>query len=274
MDNLFSIGKISKLFKISVSSLRHYEDLGLLTPEYISRDSGYRYYSTAQFEVLNTIRYLRALDMPLNEITDFLKNRNIENIEQKLKSQKEQIAEKQAELDRIAKKIDNRLKSIQSAKNSHIDEIVLTELPPCRAIRMESHLEIKNFLDMETPIRRLEQDQPEALVFLGKVGIGICAENLKRHKFTEYDNIFLLLDNEDKYAGNAELLKETCCVQTRFRGSHDSACKSYEKLLDFIEKNGLTVNAPSREITLIDYGLTSDTEKFVTEISIPIQNPD
>ena len=65
--NLFPIGEVSKLFHISVSSLRHYEHIGLLTPEYISSDSGYRYYGTEQFEVLNTIRYLRALDMPLSD---------------------------------------------------------------------------------------------------------------------------------------------------------------------------------------------------------------
>ena len=62
--NLFPIGEVSKLFHISVSSLRHYENIGLLNPAYISPDSGYRYYGTEQFEVLNTIRYLRALDMP------------------------------------------------------------------------------------------------------------------------------------------------------------------------------------------------------------------
>ena len=33
--NLFTIGEVSKLFHISVSSLRHYEHIGLLTPEYI-----------------------------------------------------------------------------------------------------------------------------------------------------------------------------------------------------------------------------------------------
>ena len=53
---LFPIGEVSKLFHISVSSLRHYETIGLLTPAYISPDSGYRYYGPEQFEVLNTIR--------------------------------------------------------------------------------------------------------------------------------------------------------------------------------------------------------------------------
>lgn len=87
-EQLFSIGEVARLFHMSVSSLRHYESLGLLSPEYINPDSGYRYYSTRQFEVLNTLRYLRALDMPLPEIADFLQNRDVETIEQKLRQQK------------------------------------------------------------------------------------------------------------------------------------------------------------------------------------------
>ena len=46
------------------------------------------------FEVLNTIRYLRALDMPLTEIEDFLKNRDISKIEE-LVQQKKIVLEKQ-----------------------------------------------------------------------------------------------------------------------------------------------------------------------------------
>ena len=44
----------------------------------------------------------------------------------------------------------------------------------------------------------------------------------------------------------------------------------YEKLMDYVEEHKLKVNGFSREITMIDYGLTNDTEKFVTEISIPV----
>ena len=106
--NLFPIGEVSRLFHISVSSLRYYENIGLLTPEYVSPDSGYRYYGTEQFEVLNTIRYLRALDMPLTEIEDFLKNKDIDCIEEKLRQQKQAVLKKQQELKRIEQKIDNR----------------------------------------------------------------------------------------------------------------------------------------------------------------------
>ena len=41
------------------------------------------------------------------------------------------------------------------------------------------------------------------------------------------------------------------------------------RLMDYIRANHLQPDGFSREITLIDYGLTNDTEKFVTEITIP-----
>ena len=75
-QDLFRIGDIAELFHISVGSLRHYEKKGLVAPEYIDESTGYRYYSPRQFECLNTIRYLRVLDMPLPQIGSFLKNRN------------------------------------------------------------------------------------------------------------------------------------------------------------------------------------------------------
>lgn len=40
--------------------------------------------------------------------------------------------------------------------------------------------------------------------------------------------------------------------------------------MQFIREEGYTAGF-SREITVIDYGFTTDTEKFVTEIMIPLQ---
>lgn len=124
---------------------------------------------------------------------------------------------------------------------------------------------------METPIRKLEQKQKEALIFLGKVGVGIAAEQLLKGQFQQYNGIFLLLDEEDQYDGTVIHLQETPCVSVRFRGSHKEAPAQYEKLMNYIQEHNLKVAGFSREITMIDYGLTNDTEKFVTEISIPVK---
>lgn len=270
-EKLFSIGDVAKLFHLSVSSLRHYEEVGLLTPEYIDPDSGYRYYGARQFEVLNSIRYLRVLDMPLSEIADFLSNREIERMEDKLQSQKKTVIEKQEELKRIERKIDNRLQMIEDAKNSVFDIVKLDVKRACRMVWVGDSLKIHGFLDMEEPIRKLENHQAEAVVFLGKVGVGISEENLQNRRFNSYDGIFLILDEEDHFEGTITEFPETLCVSIRFHGSHAEAAEQYCKLMDYIKEHKMEINGFSREVTMIDYGLTNDTEKFVTEISIPVR---
>ena len=96
-EKLFRIGDVAKMFHISTGTLRHYERIGIVVPEFIEEKSSYRYYGIRQFEVLNTIRYLRVLDMPLEQIADFLANRDIQVIEEKLQNQKEMIREKTTE---------------------------------------------------------------------------------------------------------------------------------------------------------------------------------
>ena len=123
MQELFQIGDVAKLLHISVGSLRHYEQAGLLKPEYVDPSTGYRYYSTRQFEILNTIRYLRVLDMPLNQIADFLQNRDISVIEEKLLKQKETVIQKQQELKNIERKIDHRLRQLHDAMSSELNVI-------------------------------------------------------------------------------------------------------------------------------------------------------
>lgn len=45
----------------------------------------------------------------------------------------------------------------------------------------------------------------------------------------------------------------------------------YRMLMNYISVNGFTTDGYSREITVIDYGITNNTEKFVTEIIIPVK---
>lgn len=272
MDSLelFAIGDVARMFHISVSTLRHYENIGILQPEKVNPASGYRYYSSRQFEVLNSIRYLRALDMPLSEIADFLQNRDVDIIEQKLQEQRKVVLAKEAELRRIERKIDNRLSMLKNARNSKFDVVQLVEKAACRMVWVRESLKINNYLDMETPIRKFEEQQAEAMVFLGKIGLSISLESLQQARFDQYDGIFLLLDDEDQYEGETIHLPETLCVSIRFHGSHPQAPEQYQKLLQYIEEHKMKLSGFSREVTMIDYGLTHDISQFVTEISIPV----
>ena len=68
MRNLLPIGRFSQVCRLSIPALRHYDELGLLTPATVDPDTGYRYYSISQAEDADRIRSLRFLEMPLPEI--------------------------------------------------------------------------------------------------------------------------------------------------------------------------------------------------------------
>lgn len=269
---LYSIGEVSKLFHISVSSLRHYEEIGLLKPKYISPDSGYRYYGLEQFEILNNLKYLRTLDMPLGDISNFINNRDIDIIEDKLRQQKEIVQNKINELKRIERKIEHRLSWIEELRGIELGTISVVTLPKTRIVWMNNKLSINEYVDMEEPIRELDKLSGESVVFLGKVGLGILPENLLMQNTDYYDGIFLILDDEDIYNGNTKLLPSTKAVRLRFNGYHADAKPHYKRMLKYIKENNLKISDFSRETTLIDYGLTNDKDKFVTEICIPISN--
>ena len=99
MKELFTIGEMAELFQINIRTLRYYDDIGLLRPETVNPETGYRYYSTKQFERLNTIKYLRTLNMPLEKMKQFFQNRDARVMEQILEDQlfttREQLAQLQ-----------------------------------------------------------------------------------------------------------------------------------------------------------------------------------
>lgn len=270
-SKLLQIGEVAKMYHVSLGTLRHYEQLGLLHPEYTDAHTGYRYYSARQLEVLNTIRYLRVLDIPLSQIRDFLENRDIDVIEEKLVKQQELIREKQRELELISKKIEHRLHHLQDARNSELDMIRVIQMPQERIVWIRDFLKINSYLDLEYSIQRLQKNQKEPLAFLGKVGVGISSESLKLKRFNHYELVFLMLDEEDEYNGHVELLPASEYVAIRFRGSHNEASQYYEQLMFYIETHQFMITGFSEEVTLIDYGLTNDTDKFVTEIRIPVK---
>lgn len=273
-NDLFQIGEVSKLFHISVGILRHYDKIGLVQPEYTDSDTGYRYYSARQFECLNTIRYLRALDMPLQDIGAFLKNRDVDNIYGLLQKQKQEVAKRQQELLVIQRKIENRLSQLEAAQSCRLDTITVEKRPARRLASLKKSVTPTCYLDLEYSIRELEQAEESTVTFLGKVGLGITADKLKEGKFQPYEMVFIILDEEDCFKGETITLPEETCVVIRFQGGHEQAVYYYHRLMGYIREHGYEVSGFSKEITMIDYGLTRDVTKFVTEIQIPVEMKD
>lgn len=269
---LFQIGDVAKMFQLSVGTLRHYERLNILRPEYTDPETGYRYYSIRQFEALTTIRYLRTLDMPLEQIAEFVNNRDLDLIESTLLKQKEIVGQKQRELEAIGRKIDHRLEQIRDARHSDLEQIKLLPTEACRLVWIKDSVKWKSYLSLEYSVRRLEQHQKVPLTFQGKVGVGIFKENLYAGKYGRYDVVFIILDDEDTYEGDIDKIEQGLCVSIRFQGSHNRSPIYYKKLLEYIRTEQLEIIGFSRELNLIDNVLSSNPEQFVTEIRIPVRH--
>jgi DNA-binding transcriptional MerR regulator len=68
IEDLLPIGAFARLCRLSVKQLRHYDEIGLLSPASIDPATGYRYYSRDQVRDAMAIALLRGLDVPLAAI--------------------------------------------------------------------------------------------------------------------------------------------------------------------------------------------------------------
>ncbi|WP_460908022.1 MerR family transcriptional regulator [Paraburkholderia jirisanensis] len=79
MKPSLTIGDFARATHLSVKTLRHYHETGLLTPVEVNAQTGYRRYATDQIPIAQVIRRFRALDMPLEEIRAVLAARDLES---------------------------------------------------------------------------------------------------------------------------------------------------------------------------------------------------
>lgn len=78
-EKLYQIGEVSRMGGISQRTLRHYNKLKLLEPDFVD-DNNYRYYSLQTMLKLPVIRYLRMLGFSLKEIAPMLRSKNLSQV--------------------------------------------------------------------------------------------------------------------------------------------------------------------------------------------------
>src|SRR5512138_787021 len=70
---MFRIGEFSQIARVTIDTLRHYDELGLLKPAKVDPFTGYRYYSARQLMPLNRILALKEVGFSLEEIARILR---------------------------------------------------------------------------------------------------------------------------------------------------------------------------------------------------------
>ena len=116
MHGLLRIGQVSKLYGISIDTLRHYDRKGLLKP-IIHDQNDYRYYALEHLDILEMILVGKYMEIPLNQMKERIDSENIHGYLSMINKQKELINEKKRLLDQLDQYTENMEKLLTTISN-------------------------------------------------------------------------------------------------------------------------------------------------------------
>lgn len=82
----YTRGEVCKALDVTKDTLRHYEKCGIISPKENEKNK-YKYYSIADLEILNVILFLRAIEVPIQDIPKFIKCKDIDTYSDFLEEQ-------------------------------------------------------------------------------------------------------------------------------------------------------------------------------------------
>jgi len=256
--------------RVSVKALRHYHDVGLLRPDFVDPESGYRYYTQEQFYDLRVILELKKLGFSLKDIREIL-------------DRCEEDGDLVEELEVQRKQLNARIRSYRDAVEN---------------IEMILKNEAKITMSADIQFDRVEEKQiPEMLVAghrmqgrYDEVGKGF--KLLFRHAGRRACGPAMTLFHDGEYKDHADF--EPCIpvkrvveaegVSSRIlrggqaftiihQGPYDSLSDSYKIVMDAMKAKGVKARVPSREIYLKGPGmiLKGNPKNYLTEIQFLIE---
>ena len=125
------IGEFSRLMQVTVKTLRHYEQKGLLIPEEVDPWTGYRYYGVGQMLRLNSIRQLQRLGFSLEEIKDLFEDElhvpSIELLTEKIEETEKQLQQLLARRSQLLEWVDSRkkVKTMEKFSIQSLPEVIV-----------------------------------------------------------------------------------------------------------------------------------------------------
>jgi DNA-binding transcriptional MerR regulator len=138
---MYGIGLVARLAQVSVRTLRHYDDLGLLKPSHVDPLTGYRYYTPDQVLRLHRILVLRDLGVPLAQIGGLLdEDVTVEQLRGILRlRQAEARAQLAAQTEQL-RRVEIRLAQLEEASVADYD-VIVKRLEPMRVVALTEELE-------------------------------------------------------------------------------------------------------------------------------------
>ena len=137
---MYGIGTVARLSQVSVRTLRHYDDLGLLKPAHVDPRTGYRYYSPDQVVRLHRILVLRDLGVPLSEVAQLIdENVTVEQLRGILRLRQAEARAQLTEQTEQLKRVEIRLAQLEEEPMTAY-EVIVKRLDPLRVVALSEDL--------------------------------------------------------------------------------------------------------------------------------------
>lgn len=275
---LMPIGQFAKASRLSVKSLRNYDESGLLPATFVDPQSGYRYYAVTQLARADTVRSLRMVGMPLAMIAETLDGEDPERL---LMSHLESLQQQRDELNRQALELQRRI----NLKDYQMSADVLIKFHDPQTVA--SWRTVTTYDEIFTHI-------PEGF---GRVMAYLTEENIAPAgiPFTVYYqapdgdhegdiamSVPVGADYRDSADGDPAKDSAQDPAEIRFveiqggttasvthKGSYADMGESYATVVTWISEHGHTIAGPAREVYLNSPADVSEDE-LLTEIHFPI----
>ncbi len=139
---MLRIGEFSRLCRVTVKTLHHYDEIGLLKPAHIDQFTDYRYYSLDQLPRIHSIMALKELGLSLEEIARLLHDNLLPEEIRGMYRLKQAEAERRVreEQARLAQ-IEFRLRQIERKGMLETVDIVIKQIEPFHAMTIRRTFE-------------------------------------------------------------------------------------------------------------------------------------
>lgn len=268
------IGRFSQACRLSIKALRHYDELGLLKPVLVDPDSGYRYYAPSQARQAETIRLLRAVEMPLPEIRETLVATDPEAARRLLAEHRERIQQRVegyqqtlALLSSLLAKQENRMPFSFTTR-----EVAPQPILCIRRDMLRSQFTTLIPRDMDAVLRELQRLQiapagPPVVVYCSMDSSDDDADD----RFT-IETGFPVGQPVEAGAGftNSETPSGLVAATTLF-GPYDGISEAYVELAKWVQENGYEGAGPAFDIYVTDPQEVPDPKDYKTEILWPVR---
>ncbi|MDO4487493.1 MAG: helix-turn-helix domain-containing protein [Eubacteriales bacterium] len=275
-ENMLSIGKMAELNRVTVPTLRLYDENGILKPSYVDPDTGYRYYDRGQCARLDMISYMKELGMSLSEISAVLEKEDVTAVEQILIMKNEQLHQQMRVLKYRHAAVERAIASIERYRKSpvigtisleYIDRRTIIAIP-CRVNFYASTL--RDYELMLAELRNTLSDRGIEQVHTYSVGTSIRQEDFEKGSFVA-DKIFIFGDKELKEQSLPSSVLDSGMHACIYLDDYDREIDYANKLKEYCRENNYIISGDYICEVLTEFNIfDSQKRNMFLRLQVPV----